>query len=40
LRALDTEGNSETAIEIRQAVHDDLAQAKAELDKVTQTRSH
>jgi hypothetical protein len=40
LRALDTEGNSETAIESRQAVHDDLAKAKTELDKVKQTSSH
>lgn len=39
LRALDTEGHSETAIEIHQAVRDDLAKAKAELDKVKQTSS-
>lgn len=39
LRVLDAEGNSETAIEIQQAVRDDLAKAKAELDKVKQTSS-
>lgn len=39
LRALDADGNSETAIEIQQAVRDDLAKARAELDKVKHTSS-
>ncbi|MBZ0168184.1 hypothetical protein MELA_02015 [Candidatus Methylomirabilis lanthanidiphila] len=39
LRALDAAGNSETAMEIQQAVRDDLAKANAELDKVKQTSS-
>jgi hypothetical protein len=39
LRVLDAEGNSRTAIEIQRAVRDDLAKAKAELDKVKQTSS-
>ncbi|MDD5559167.1 hypothetical protein [Candidatus Methylomirabilis sp.] len=39
LRALDAAGNSETAREIQQAVHDDLAKAKAGLDNVKHTSS-
>ncbi len=39
LRALDAAGNSETAMEIQQAVHDDLAKAKAGLDNVKHTSS-
>lgn len=39
LRALDADGNSETAREIQQTVRDDLAKARAELDTVKHTSS-